>query len=69
MSLFGHDDVIIYSGIYSRFILTCQFFILFRNTQIALHSKSVIHELWEEVMNFNQLITFDLDIPSEVFEP
>ena len=32
-------------------------------------SKRVIHELSEEVMNFNQLTTFDFDVPPEIFEP
>ena len=32
-------------------------------------SKRVIHELSEEVMNLNQLTTFDFDIPPEIFEP
>ena len=37
--------------------------------KIAPHSKRIIHELWEEVMNFNQLTTSDLDVPLEIFEP
>ena len=45
------------------------FFSIVSKRKIALHSSRVIHELWEEVMNCNQLITFDLDVPPEVFEP
>ena len=36
---------------------------------MALPIQAVIHELSEEVMNFNQLTSFDLDIPQEIFEP
>ena len=32
-------------------------------------SKRLIHELSEEVMDFNQLTTFDFDVPPEIFEP
>ena len=32
-------------------------------------SKRVIQELSEEVMNFNQLTTFDFDVSPEIFEP
>ena len=52
------------------FIFTCQFF-LFVTKHIKWRSlsKRVIHELSEEVMNFNQLTTFDFDVPPEIFEP
>ena len=36
---------------------------------MALPIQAVIHELSEEVMNFNQLTSFDLDVPQEIFEP
>ena len=36
---------------------------------MALPIQAVIHELSEEVMNFNQLTSFDLDVPQEMFEP
>ena len=36
---------------------------------MALSIQAVIHELSEEVMNFNQLTSFDLYVPQEIFEP
>ena len=36
---------------------------------MALPIQAVIRELSEEVMNFNQLTSFDLDVPQEIFEP
>ena len=36
---------------------------------MVLPIQAVIHELSEEVMNFNQLTSFDLDVPQEIFEP
>ena len=44
------------------------FFCCFKTHKITLHSKRVIHELWE-VMNFSQLITWFGISPVEVFEP
>ena len=41
----------------------------FETRKMALPIQAVIHELSEEVMNFNQLTSFDLDIPQEIFEP
>ena len=45
------------------------FFYCFETHKMALPIQAVIHELSEEVMNFNQLTTFDLDVPLEIFEP
>ena len=36
---------------------------------MELPIQAVIHELSEEVMNLNQLITFDFDVPPQIFEP
>ena len=35
---------------------------------MALPIQAVIHELSEEVMNFNQLTSF-YDVPPEIFQP
>ena len=71
MSLLGHDDVIFFPGkMMSGFIFTCQFFFYcFETHKMALPIQAVIRELSEEVMNFNQLTSFDLDVPQEIFEP
>ena len=54
----------------SWFIFTCHFFrIVWKHIKQRPHPKRIIHELWEEVMNFNQLTTSDLDVPLEIFEP
>ena len=36
---------------------------------MELPFQAVIHELSEEVMNFDQLVTFYFDVPPEIFEP
>ena len=53
----------------SRFIFTCLFFIVLKHIKWPFLTKRVIHELSEEVMNFNHFTTFDFDVPPEIFEP
>ena len=71
MSLLGHDDVIFFPGkMMSGFIFHLQVFsIVSKHIKWSFLPKQIIYELWEEVMNFNQLTTFDLDVPLEIFEP
>ena len=45
------------------------FFIVPKHIKWLFLTKRVIHELSEEVMNFNQLTSFDLDVAQEIFEP
>ena len=45
------------------------FFYCFETHKMSLPIQAVIHELSEEVMNFNHFATFDFDIPPEIFEP
>ena len=49
--------------------LPASFFYCFETHNMALPIQAVIHELSEEVMNFDQLITFYFDVPPEIFEP
>ena len=71
MSLLGHDDVIFFPGkMMSGFIFYLPVFsIVSKHIKWSFLTKQIIYELWEEVMNFNQLTTFDLDVPLEIFEP
>ena len=70
MSLLGHDDVILIKVTWGQgLFLPASFFYCFETHKMELPIQAVIHELWEEVMNFNQLTTFDLDVPLEIFEP
>ena len=71
MSLLGHDDVIFFPGkMMSGFIFYLPVFsIVSKHIKWPFLTKQIIYELWEEVMNFNQLTTFDLDVPLEIFEP
>ena len=70
MSLLGHDDVIFIQVTWGQgLFLPASFFYCFETHKIELPIQAVIHELSEEVMNFNQLTTFDFDVPPEIFEP
>ena len=72
MSLLGHDDVIFFPGkmmLGFIFYLPVFFYCFKTHKMVIPYPKQIIYELWEEVMNFNQLTTFDLDVPLEIFEP
>ena len=70
MSLLGHDDVIfIQVRWYHGLFLSASFFYGFETRKMALPIQVVIHELSEEVMNFNQLTSFYFDVPPEIFQP
>ena len=68
MSLLGHDDVIfIQVRWYHGLFLPAFFSIVPKHINCPLFTKRVIHELSEEVMNFNHFTTFDFDVPPEIF--
>ena len=70
MSLIGHDNVKFIQVTWGQgLFLPASFFYCLGTHKMALPIQAVIHELSEEVMNFNQLTTFDLDVPLEIFEP
>ena len=70
MSLLGHDDVIFIQVRWCQgLFLPASFSIVSKLIKWPFLTKQIIYELWEEVMNFNQLTTFDLDVPLEIFEP
>ena len=52
----------------SWFTLPDFFSIVSKQIKWLFLTKRVIHELSEEVMNFNHFTTFDFDIPPEIFE-
>ena len=70
MSLLGHDDVTFIQVTWGHgLFLPAICFYCFETHKMAFPIQAVIHELSEEVMNFNQLTSFDLDVPQEIFEP
>ena len=70
MSLLSHDDVIfIQLRWYHGLFFLPVFSIVTKHIEWRSLSKRVIHELTEEVMNLNQLTTFDFDVPPQIFEP
>ena len=60
--LFRYDDIMVY------FYLPV-FSIVPKHIKWPFLTKRVIHELSEEVMNFNHFTTFDFDVPLKIFEP
>ena len=68
MSLLGHDVIFIQVRWYRGLFLPAFFSIVPKHIKWPFLTKRVIHELSEEVMNFNHFTTFDFDIPPEIFE-
>ena len=69
MSLLDHDDVIFIQVTGGQGVfLPASFFYCSETHKMALPIQAVIHELSEEVMNFNQLTSF-YDVPPEIFQP
>ena len=65
----GHDDVIFIQVTWGQGVfLPASFFYCYETHKMALPIQAVIHELSEEVMNFNQLTSF-YDVPPEIFQP
>ena len=65
----GHDDVIFIQVTWGQGVFwPVSFFYCYETHKMALPIQAVIHELSEEVMNFNQLTSF-YDVPPEIFQP